>query len=127
MKRLVVPIVLLLPIQFALADQQVLPNAVTADPTHYTVEFENDALRIVRVKYGPGESSKMHLHDASCGIYLANGAMRMELPDGTSRAAPVYAPGTLHCNDAETHLPKNVGDTTVELVLIEMKGRKTAK
>jgi hypothetical protein len=35
--------------------------------------------------------------------------------------------GTVDCGDAEVHLPSNVGDTAVELVLIEMKGRKTAK
>jgi quercetin dioxygenase-like cupin family protein len=127
MSRLVGSITLVLLIQSAFADQQAFPNAVTADPTHYTVEFENDVLRIVRVKYGPGEASVMHSHDASCGIYLANGAMRLELPDGTSRAVSAYGPGTVHCNDAEAHLPSNVGDTAMELVLIEMKGRKTAK
>jgi quercetin dioxygenase-like cupin family protein len=126
MRRLIGSITLVLLVPLAFADQPALPNAVTADPTHYTVEFENDVLRIVRVKYGPGEASVMHSHDASCGIYLANGAMRMELPDGTSRAAPAYAPGTVHCNDAEVHLPSNGGDTAMELVLIEMKGRKTA-
>ena len=30
-------------------------DAVIADPKHYTVEFENDKVRIIRIKYGPGE------------------------------------------------------------------------
>jgi hypothetical protein len=31
------------------------PDAVTADPKHYSVSFENDVVRFLRVKYGPGE------------------------------------------------------------------------
>ena len=30
------------------------PDAVTADPKHYSVSFENDVVRFLRVKYGPG-------------------------------------------------------------------------
>ncbi len=32
-------------------------GSVEADPAHYAVEFENDAVRLVRVSYGPGEAS----------------------------------------------------------------------
>jgi quercetin dioxygenase-like cupin family protein len=124
MKQFIATIVLLLPVQIALADHHI-PNAVTADPDHYTVEFENDLVRIVKIKYGPGEASSMHSHDANCAIFLHDGEMRMELPDGSSSVAPANAMGVINCTDAGAHLPTNVGDTTVELVLIEMKGRKT--
>ena len=124
MKQFIATIVLLLPVQIALADHHI-PNAVTADPDHYTVEFENDILRIVRIKYGPGETSSMHSHDANCAVFLNDGEMRMELPDGSSSVAPANAMGAIDCTDADAHLPTNVGDTTVELVLIEMKGRKS--
>lgn len=30
-------------------------DAVIADPVHYSVEFENDRVRMIRAKYGPGE------------------------------------------------------------------------
>ena len=135
MKHIIATIILLLPVQIALADQHI-PDAVTADPEHYTVEFENDVIRIVRIKYGPGETSSMHSHDANCAVFLNDGEMRMEVPDGSSSIAaasyfawefiPANATGTVNCTDAEVHLPTNVGDTAVELVLIEMKGRKTA-
>jgi hypothetical protein len=69
----------------------------------------------------------MHSHDANCAVFLIDGDMRMELPDGSSSVVPANAMGTVECGDAEAHLPSNVGDTAVELVLIEMKGRKTAK
>ena len=41
------------------------PQPVSADPVHvdskhYTVEAENDRVRVLRVKYGPREKSVMH-------------------------------------------------------------------
>jgi hypothetical protein len=29
------------------------PDAVTADPKHYSVSFENELVRFLRVRYGP--------------------------------------------------------------------------
>jgi quercetin dioxygenase-like cupin family protein len=125
MKQVIATIVLLLAVQIALADHHI-PNAVEADPDHYTVEFENDVIRIVRIKYGAGEVSSMHSHDANCAIFLVDGDMHMELPDGSSSVAPANAMGVVECTDASAHLPTNVGYAPVELVLVEMKGRKKA-
>ena len=127
MKRLILAVLLILPVQFVLADHHEVSNAVKADPKHYTVEFENDAIRIIRIKYGPGEASVMHSHDANCAVFLIDGKMRMELPDGSSSEQPANPTGSINCTDADIHLPSNIGDTAVELVLIEMKGRKTLK
>ena len=127
MNRLIAAILLILPVQFVLADHHEVSNAVTADPKHYTVEFENDLIRVIRIKYGPGEASVMHSHDANCAVFLNDGDMRMTLPDGSSIVAPANSTGTVNCTDAEVHLPSNLGGTAVELVLVEMKGRKMAK
>jgi len=43
---------------------QRLPDAVTADPKHYTVEFENDIVRILRVRLRAGDSTPPHSHSA---------------------------------------------------------------
>ena len=61
-------------------------DAVTADPKHYKVEFENDKVRIIRIKYGPGEKSVMHTHGPNAAIFLSSSKTRMTLPDGTSQA-----------------------------------------
>ncbi len=53
------------------------PDAVTADPDHYSVEFENDAVRVIRIKYGPGERSVLHYHPANCFVLLSEGTWRM--------------------------------------------------
>ena len=95
-------------------------DAVKADPQHYTVEFENDKVRILRIKYGPGEKSVMHTHGPHAAIFLTDNTVRMTLPDGTSAEATGEAGATLW-SDAGEHLPENLSDKPFELVLVEVK------
>jgi len=97
------------------------PDAVTADPDHYAVEFENDALRLVRITYGPGESSVMHRHPANCAIFLHDQPGTMESPDGTVTTTTAAGVGAVNCTEGEVHLPTNTGDAQLELILVEFK------
>src|SRR5438445_3779166 len=45
-------------------------DPVRVDPKHYTVELENEKVRVLRIKYGPREKSEMHGHPALLGIML---------------------------------------------------------
>ena len=50
------------------------PQPVSADPVHvdskhYTVEAENDRVRVLRVKYGPREKSVMHGHPSVVAVF----------------------------------------------------------
>lgn len=103
------------------------PDAVTADPDHYSVEGENEAFRMVRVRYGPGETSIMHHHPANCVAYLHDQPTTFELPNGDVAEAPASAVGFSGCGDADAHLPTNGGDGELGVVLVEMKGRATAE
>ena len=103
------------------------PDAVTADPSHYSVEFENDVARLVRIRYGPGETSAMHYHPASCAVFLGVQMATFEMPDGEVVEPPATEIGEVQCADAEAHLPTNVGDGSLELVLLELKGRESVE
>ena len=95
-------------------------DGVVADPKRYTVEFENDRIRVIRVKYGPREKSVMHTHGPNMAVFFTANKIRMTLPDGTS-AETSTAPGAIEWADAEEHLPENLSDSPMELVLIELK------
>ena len=99
------------------------PHAVTADPDHYSVEFENEAVRVVRVRYGAGETSVIHYHPAYCAVSIQEQPVTFELPDGSVEDAPGGELGTLNCVDAEMHSPTNNGEGELDAVLIEFKGR----
>ncbi len=48
-------------------------TSTEAAPNHYELEFENEYLRIIRVKYSPGETSAMHSHEPTVGVTLTGG------------------------------------------------------
>ena len=101
---------------------QSVPDAVTADPAHYSLSFENDLVRLLRVSYGPGEKSVMHRHTASCVVFLTDQTFNFTLPDGTTEPASVPA-GALGCGDGNVHLPQNIGAEAAEFIMIEFKNR----
>lgn len=99
------------------------PDAVEADPDHYTVEFENDVARLLRITYDAGETSVMHRHPTNCAIFLNDQPTTMEMPDGEVVENPGFERGHVECGDAQAHLPTNVGDEGLELILVELQGR----
>ena len=100
------------------------PDAVAADPKHYSVSFENDVARFLRVRYGPGEKSVMHRHLPGCVIFLTDQTFNFTVPDGTTEPASVPA-GALGCSDGNVHLPENVGAAAAEFIMVEFKDRST--
>jgi hypothetical protein len=99
------------------------PDAVTADPKHYAVSFENDVVRFLRAKYGPGEKSVMHRHLPGCVVFLTDQTFNFTIPDGTTEPASVPA-GALGCGDGNVHLPENIAGEA-EFIMVEFKDRAT--
>ena len=110
-----------------LAGSAMAQNATVVDSKHYKVEFENEQIRVIRVVYAAGEKSVMHEHLPNMAVFLTDGKVKFTLPDGTSQEAPVKA-GTTQWDPGGKHLPQNIGDEPLELVLVEVKSRPaTAK
>jgi quercetin dioxygenase-like cupin family protein len=95
-------------------------DSVKVDPKHYSVEFQNDQVRVVRIKYGPNEKSVMHAHPASIAVYLSDGQTKMTLPDGKTSVTTIKA-GQVQWTEQGKHLPENVGAKPFELVLVELR------
>jgi hypothetical protein len=55
---------------------------VRIDLKHYTIEFENEQVRVLRIRYGPHEKSVMHGHPASLAVSLTDAHGTCTLPDG---------------------------------------------
>lgn len=102
------------------APQPVGPDPVEVDPKHYKVELENDRVRVLRIKYGPGEKSVMHGHPALVGVFLTNGHSRFTYPDGRVEDIQMKA-GDVMAFEAFTHLPENLSDQPLEVIAIELK------
>lgn len=96
------------------------PHATVVDPEHYTAEFENEAVCIVRISYGAGEESVMHYHPDSVAVFLTDHLVEMTMPDGSTEEISAKAGDAIFI-PAGQHLPKNISDSAWELVLIELK------
>jgi quercetin dioxygenase-like cupin family protein len=97
-----------------------IADPLKVDSKHYKVEFENDRVRVLRVKYGPREKSVMHGHPATLAIYLTENRARFTFPGGKTEERSWKAGQTMFI-PAEEHLPENLTDKPLELVLVEMK------
>ncbi len=96
------------------------PDPVRVDSGHYTVEIENDKVRVLRIRYAPHERSVMHSHPASVIVMLTDGRMRFTFPDGSVEEVEAKAGQTMTF-PAIDHLPENLGETALEAVAIELK------
>jgi quercetin dioxygenase-like cupin family protein len=96
-------------------------DPVKVDPKHYRVEFENDRVRVLHVTYGPREKSVMHGHPDAVAVFLTDNRGRFNLPGGKSEERS-WTAGQAMLTPAEEHLPENLSDKPLELVLVELKG-----
>lgn len=94
-----------------------------ADPAHFTLEFENDAVRIIKAEWGPKEAFAGTLELADLvAVRLAPANFRITLPDGkkvdraSNLGAAIYAP-------ASKIGVENLQDHRVVSIVVELKGK----
>jgi quercetin dioxygenase-like cupin family protein len=120
---LMLALVLCSPLRISTAQSsaQKLQDAITADSRHYSVEFENDIVRVLRVRLGAGDTTPAHTHSAYCAIELTDSSLKEGSgPTTESKAGQVF------CGDATSHAPHNVGKALAESIVVEFKNRQKA-
>ena len=120
-----VPMIVAALLGLAFAAPALSQDAAKADAKHYKVEFENDQVRILRINYGPKEKSVMHEHPNAVAVFMTDGSVKFNQPDGKAIDAKVKA-GQAQFTPAGKHLPENVGDKPFEVVLVELKPKAPA-
>ena len=95
-------------------------DPITCDPQHYTVEFENEKVRVLRIRYGPHEKSPMHSHPALVGIFLTPHHSRHTLANGEVLDMQGKA-GEVRYLDSIQHSPENMSDDPFEVIAVELK------
>jgi quercetin dioxygenase-like cupin family protein len=83
-------------------------DPLKVDPKHYKLEFENDQVRVLRVRYGPHEKGVRHEHKLNhVVVYITDQAKGKA--------------GTVKLDAPETHSEENPLDHAVERVAIDLK------
>ena len=111
---------------FVLSTVALAQDPVKVDGNHYKVEFENDQVRVLRVKVGAGEKSIMHAHPDAVAIFMADTNVKFTFPDGKTEDVTRKA-GDALWTPAVTHMPENVGSQPFEVILVELKSKPAMK
>jgi hypothetical protein len=108
-----------------------VPDAWTAAPNEYHLEFENEYVRVTRIKYGAHRKAALHAHAAPGGVIVAltDQDARATGPDGSTRELH-YKAGQARWATAtpgadrstySAHAEENLGDRPFELIRIDPK------
>jgi quercetin dioxygenase-like cupin family protein len=100
--------------------QAEIRDPVAVDPQHYTVEFENEKVRVLRIKFGPHEKSAMHAHTSAIEINLTIAHLIVTYRDGRTENVHAKA-GQVRLFPAAEWQPENLSDFPYEAIAIELK------
>ena len=98
-------------------------DPLKAAPKIYTLEFENEHVRVLRVKLGPHQKIAEHEHAVPRVVVpLTEVDMAVTAADGT-RTSLKGKPGDAIFGRPARHREENMLDQPVELILVEFKGK----
>ena len=98
-------------------------DPVTVDPAHHKVELENEEVRVLRVTVPAGEKTAVHEHPNIVAVFLNDARMRVTPVGGKPDETPRKA-GTVNALPAVKHVVENIGTTTANIIVVELKAKK---
>jgi len=84
------------------------------------VKFENERVRVLEAELPPGVKEQVHSHPAYVIYVLTGGKYRNYAADGKTTKGELKTGEVLY-RDPLTHAAENIGDTTMHLILVELK------
>jgi beta-alanine degradation protein BauB len=122
MKRIYILVFVLLATGFMRGDASVLPEQDPAqvNAKFITVKLDNPRVRVFETSVKPGEKEAVHSHPASVFYVIEGGKLRNHASDGTVTEAELRSGDVLY-REPLTHWAENIGNTTIRLVLVELK------
>lgn len=95
-------------------------DPMRVDPTIYNLKLQNEKVRVFVVKFKPGQSIDVHKHPDHV-VHALNGGRIMIHEAGKEPATMDVPTGATLFLPAQSHSAKNVGKTTLRLLVVEIK------
>ncbi len=95
-------------------------DAIKIAPHLHAVIFENDKIRVLKVRVSPGDRAEMHWHPENMNYVLSAGKLRFTRADGSSVGVTLNE-GQVTFSAAGSHVVENIGDSEVRTVQVEFK------
>lgn|SRR5512143_1567131 len=96
-----------------------MKDPMVAASNVYKLLNENDKVRVLQVLFKPGDIAKMH-HHPDHAVYAVTGG-RLSLTSGGKTQEMDINPESVMFLDAQDHEAKNIGSTTIKLIVMELK------
>ena len=100
-------------------EKLILPEEVSPDV--YQVVLENDDVKVLNVTFAPGQGDNVHEHGVITYYGIKGGKLQNTLADGTVKEMEVPDGFVGHGNTIVKHQMENVGDDTVQVIIVEHK------
>jgi len=85
-----------------------------------TLKLDNSKVRVLEATLKPGDKEKLHSHPSYVIYVIEGGKYRNHETDGTVTDGE-FKSGDVIYREPLTHWAENTGDTTIRLVLVELK------
>ncbi len=95
-------------------------DAVSVAPHLYKVLLENDRVRVLETRYGPGVKSEAHSHPDLVAVALTPAKGRLSLTGGQTLDVEFQVGEPLFI-EAQEHTVENTGTSEFTVILVELK------
>ncbi len=113
------------PSVFAQEDAEPI-DPVVVSPDMYEMLLENEHVRVVRYRIGPGERDEWHTHPAKASYVVSGGTLRITLADGSSFVVEEDTDSATWLGAVGRHYAENIGESTIQIVFVETKAVEEA-
>jgi len=100
-------------------------DVVKVSPATNKVLVENAYVRVVQATFAPGASEPVHTHPASWYYVTQAGRLRVTYATGKVEIWEPKVGESAWMNGEAPHSAENVGETTLQYILVEVKGAPT--
>jgi hypothetical protein len=110
---------------FGVTRDALAQDAVTSDPRSFRVVLENERVRVLEYKSGPGFGvcgQGMHYHPERVTVALTDAKVKLTNPQGRTVVRDIPS-GHVFFAPAETHSTENIGGAGTRIYMIELKDK----
>jgi len=99
-------------------------DVLTASPDKYKLVLENEHVRVIEYSLKPGEKDNPHTHPPKTSYVISGGTFRV-YPENEDPFDYVEVQGVTEWSDKTSkHYVENVGNTTITILLTEIKSAR---
>jgi beta-alanine degradation protein BauB len=120
MKLLIVVLGVVMLSALVRSDAASVQDPLVVNAKTMTLKLDNNRVRVLEANLKPGDKEQLHSHPAYVIYVIEGGKIRNHATDGTITDGE-FKKGDVLYRDPLTHWAENIGNTTIKLIVTELK------